>query len=478
MKLFDSTPRERSPLRWLILILCCISTFGDYYCFDNPGAVHEHLESQFSFLGENFEYYYNLLYSIYSIVNIFIPFIGGYLIKIYGNKSMFLVFAIIIVLGQLIVYLGCQNNSIYTMLIGRVIFGLGGDNLNVSQMTCVVEWFYKSENSFPMGLTLTISRVGSFLNDVLSPRFAGDTRDINGKLNATNAFKWGLYFSIFSLGNVLIMSLLDTYKTKALQNELLNNDINNNNIKDKEDNNDNNNMFYLIRKLNLMFWIISFLILLNYGCLMPFNYMAVGFFTKNFGLSKNLAGILMGMPFIMGAFFVPILGSVVDKFGYRAELVFSSGFFVLVSFILFNFFKPYFPLILLGFGYSIFACVLWPSIPIAVGDKDLAGIGYGVASGMQNISMSIHPMIIARILVKYKDYFYCLNFLVIVSLVSILVSGYLYYINENKYNKVLNMITYEDEISNNPGDKTNNINLNIELSNVQNKKYNELDEEN
>ena len=40
------------------------------------------------------------------------------------------------------------------------------------------------------------------------------------------------------------------------------------------------------------------------------------------------------------------------------------------------------------------------------------------------------------------------------------------------------MITYEDEISNNPGDKTNNINLNIELSNVQNKKYNELDEEN
>ena len=47
--------------------------------------------------------------------------------------------------------------------------------------------------------------------------------------------------------------------------------------------------------------------------------------------------------------------------------------------------------------------------------------------------MSIHPMIIARILVKYKDYFYCLNFLVIVSLVSILVSGYLYYINLPKF---------------------------------------------
>lgn len=71
--------------------------------------------------------------------------------------------------------------------------------------------------------------------------------------------------------------------------------------------------------------------------------------------------------------------------------------------------KPYFPLILLGFGYSIFACVLWPSISIAVEDKNLAGFGYGVSSGMQNVSMSINPMIIAKILVKYKSYFYFIN---------------------------------------------------------------------
>ena len=474
MKLFDSTPREKSPLRWLILILCCISTFGDYYCFDNPGAVHDHLESQFDFLGKNFEYYYNLLYSIYSIVNIFIPFIGGNLIKIYGNKNMFLVFAIIIVIGQLIVYLGCKYNSIYTMLIGRVIFGLGGDNLNVSQMTCVVEWFYKSETSFPMGLTLTISRIGSFFNDVLSPRLAGEDRDINGKLNATNAFRWGFYFSVFSLINVIIMYILDINKTKALQSEII---LNNNNIEvNKEEN--NNNMITLIKRLNLMFWIISLLILLNYGCLMPFNYMAVGYFTKTHNITKNIAGLLMGMPFIMGAFFVPILGFLVDKWGFRAELVFSSGFFLIIAFILFNLMKPYFPLILLGFGYSIFACVLWPSISIAVKDKDLAGFGYGVASGLQNVSMSINPMIIAQILVKYQSYLYCLIFLMIVSCVSILLSGYLYYINNTKYNYILNQINYEDENSREKNNIINNINIEIpNITNKSNKNYNELEEE-
>ena len=126
-------------------------------------------------------------------------------------------------------------------------------------------------------------------------------------------------------------------------------------------------------------------------------------------------------------------------------------------------------------GYSIFACVLWPSIHIAVGDKNLAGFSYGISSGFQNIGMSINPMIIAQILVKYKSYFYCLIFLMAMSCVSILTSGYLYYINNTKYNFILNRINYEDE---NKDEKKNNIN--IEMPNIQNnnKNYDELIEEN
>ena len=469
MKLFDSTPKEKSPLRWIILILCCISTFGDYYCFDSVGAVHDHLESQFHFLGKNFEYYYNLLYSEYSIENIFIPFIGGALIKIFGNKNMFIVFGLIIVLGQFIVYKGCSNNSIYTMLIGRIIFGLGGENLNVSQMACVVEWFYKSENSFPMGLTLTISRVGSFANDVLSPRFAGEEKDKEGYLNGTNAFKWGFYFSIFSIINILVMFILDKLKSKELKNSIISL---NNEVENAEINSNSNNIINLIKHLNLMFWIISILILIAYGCLLPFNYMAVGFFTKNFSVSKNLAGVLMGTPFLMGAFFVPLLGIFVDKWGYRTEMVLTSGFFLILSFILFSIINPYLPIILLGFGYSIFACVLWPAVSIAVREKNIVGFAYGVATCLQNISMSINPMIIAEILVIYQSYFYCLVFLSCFSLIFILLSGYLYYINNAYYKKILNLVTYEDEI---------NGNINIEIPNIRNdkekKNYNELEEE-
>ena len=464
MSLFDSTPKESSPLRWVILILCCISTFGDYYCFDSVGAVHDHLESQFYFLGNNFEYY--------SIVNIFIPFFGGTLIKLFGNKNMFIAFGIVIVIGQFIVYLGCKNNSIYTMFIGRIIFGLGGENLNVSQMACVVEWFYKSENSLPMGLTLTISRVGSFANDVLSPIFAGEKKDMNGHLNATNAFKLGLYFSVFSIINILIMYILDNLKSNEINKNIisLNNEVENAEINKRN----NSSIIFLIKQLSLIFWILSILILLDYGCLMPFNYMAVGFFTKNFSISKTLAGTLMGTPFLVGAILVPLLGAFVDKYGYRAEMVLSSGFFLLFSFILFIFMKPYFPLMLLGFGYSIFACVLWPAISITIKDKNIVGFSYGVATCLQNISMSINPMIIAQILVKYKSYYYCLIFLCIISIITISLSIYLYYINKVYYKKILNLVIYEDEIN-------NNSNINIEIPDIQNnnikRNYNELEEE-
>ena len=63
----------------------------------------------------------------------------------------------------------------------------------------------------------------------------------------------------------------------------------------------------------------------------------------------------------------------------------------------------------------------------------------------------------------------------IISFVSVLISGYLYFINSTKYNHILNRINYEDE---NNDEKKNNIN--IEIPNIQNnnKNYDQLEEEN
>jgi len=87
----------------------------------------------------------------------------------FGIRTMYMVFGIFILLGQFIFSFGCQKYSMNTMLIGRIIFGLGGECINICQNAMIVKWFFKSEIALPLGLTISVSRLGSVMNDVASP---------------------------------------------------------------------------------------------------------------------------------------------------------------------------------------------------------------------------------------------------------------------------------------------------------------------
>lgn len=147
---------------------------GDYYCFDTPGAMHNLLLKRFApIAGEiNFEYFYHMLYSVYSLPNILLPLIGGFLIFKFGYRTMFLIFGFCVLLGQLIFSIGCSTKSLYLMVLGRVIFGIGGESLNTTQYAVIIQWFAANELAFALGICLSVARFGSALNDVISPRIA------------------------------------------------------------------------------------------------------------------------------------------------------------------------------------------------------------------------------------------------------------------------------------------------------------------
>ena len=44
---------------------------------------------------------FNLLYSVYSLPNIIVPFLGGYLLDKFGSRKLILILSAIIFLGQL-----------------------------------------------------------------------------------------------------------------------------------------------------------------------------------------------------------------------------------------------------------------------------------------------------------------------------------------------------------------------------------------
>ena len=230
------------------------------------------------------------------------------------------------------------------------------------------------------------------------------------------------------------------------------------------------------KKLNKLFWILTMLCLSTYGFVLPFNYIATGFFTSTTlknrppNEARKMAGVYMGVPFFIGAIMVPIFGGVIDKFGNRTIMALISGVMCLITFIFFYIMEPIFPLILLGVSYSIFASVIWPSISIAVNDKERVGLAYGITTSFQSLGLAIHPMIVASLLVGFGSYNCCLLFFAFLGFVSMLFGMWLVY--ENQYNKkgLLDQVKFEDE------EEIKNCNKHIVIE--ENKNYRTFDEEN
>ena len=83
--------------------------------------------------------------------------------------------------------IGAFMGSFPLMILGRVFFGFGGESLCVSVQTLIQQWFNESLRSlaptsiarrfglglaFAMGLNLSLSRLGSVFNNIISPSVA------------------------------------------------------------------------------------------------------------------------------------------------------------------------------------------------------------------------------------------------------------------------------------------------------------------
>jgi MFS family permease len=66
------------------------------------------------------------LYSLYAFPNVIFPLIGGMLIDKIGARIVLIGTALICVIGHSIFSFGGIQNLLSVMLIGRVVFGIGG----------------------------------------------------------------------------------------------------------------------------------------------------------------------------------------------------------------------------------------------------------------------------------------------------------------------------------------------------------------
>ncbi|KAH9106702.1 hypothetical protein AeMF1_017761 [Aphanomyces euteiches] len=253
--------KSQLPMRWLVLFLSCTLMIGNYYCFDNPAALKSQLQQHFNDLpADRYEFLYNMLYTLYSIPNIVLPFFGGFLVDRLGARFTILLFASIITVGQIVFAIGCSTTQFNTMLFGRVIFGLGGESLGVAQSTLVASWFKNKELALALGINLSIARLGSVFNNELSPTIATD-------YNVSSALWVGVIMCGVSLIATLALIPIDkradaaitrTKKASSLPTKV----------------SDQSMSFSDLRQFGPLFWLLSISCMVVYGCVIPFNSVA------------------------------------------------------------------------------------------------------------------------------------------------------------------------------------------------------------
>ncbi|RQM20235.1 hypothetical protein B5M09_001587 [Aphanomyces astaci] len=436
--------KSELPMRWLVLFLSCTLMIGNYYCFDNPAALKSQLQQHFNNLpAERYEFLYNLLYTLYSIPNIILPFCGGFLVDRLGARVTLLIVPL------------------------------------------------------ALGINLSIARLGSVFNNELSPEIASE-------YNVSSALWVGVLMCGVSLIAALTLVPIDKRADAAIRRAT---GSSSSSLPVKATPSDQSmglhdlrQFGYLLPVLLLLpfsvrppyllcsplFWLLSISCMVVYGCVIPFNSVAssllmerdffkqppiecrrcdvgayarhncstlapscpsvppfswplpslsancsaittpqdqdacthlppyiseaaincdavawkLGKYTRAFCQHKSAAASAaatpMSVPYLMSAILSPFMGFAVDRVGCRAVLALAASFALIVVHLLLGLTDVtyWLPLALQGMAYCVFAAALWPSIPYVV-EPHMVGSAYGAITSIQNLGLAGFPLLVA-----------------------------------------------------------------------------------
>ena len=380
-------PEPSRPFRWVVLVSISLTMFGNYYVYDCIAPIADLLAKQLGFSDSNI----GLLQAIYSIPNVVMVLIGGYVVDRIGTRKAILIFGTLCFFGAVVTSL---SGALTVMASGRLIFGLGAESLIVAVTTAVAKWFRGKELSFAFGINLMISRAGSLLAQQ-SPSWAGFAYNY-----WRNPLLISVGFGALCVVGAIVYWILEVYAEKKYQ-------VGPAGATDKV-------VFSDIRSFGLSYWYIVALCITFYSAIFPFETFAYQFFMDAHQVTREAGGDLVGMLTLFTMFGTPFFGLFVDKLGKRALLMMLGSLLLIPVYLMmaymrsasyvtvylpssadghFGFVAHHLPPILLltmammGIAFSLIPAVMWPSVAYLVEQSKL-GTAYGLMTMIQNIGLA------------------------------------------------------------------------------------------
>ncbi|KPA85565.1 hypothetical protein ABB37_01829 [Leptomonas pyrrhocoris] len=396
---WDVLKQESKELRWYVLAVACFLTFGSYYIYDFPGSIgsgsgntiENFFKSHGHFYTESMNQY---LYSVYSWPNTVLSVVGGLLIDKYlGLRRAMLLFTSLILAGSVLFYIGVHNTTYWMLIVGRIVFGLGGESLSVSQSAFVARWFKGCRGmALAFGITISFSRVGSSFNFLFSPLIANNWGVEAAAIAGTGA-------CVVSVGACSVLVLADRYAertgylTPTTEEEgAAEADANAMKLSD-------------VVRMPFAYWLLCAVCVFCYTAIFPFMGVGKNFFEVKYGYSGDTAARYLSFYQITSAVASPVIGLVVDAVGRNTHwLILACSCFASIHVVFMTTMIPAPVLmVLMGGFYSFLVSGLWPSIPWVVPDN-VVGVAYGAMTSIQNIGLASFPMLAGAILDHFRRY--------------------------------------------------------------------------
>lgn len=348
--------------RWIVLAFISLAMFGNYYVYDSISPLADILKQQLGFSDSDI----GLLNAIYSIPNVFMVLIGGFIIDRIGTKRSTFIFAGICLLGALIT---AWRGTLEVMAAGRLVFGLGAESLIVAVTTAIAKWFRGKELSFAFGMNLTIARLGSFaaLN---SPSWASSYYE-NWQLPLLISVAAGVSCVV----GAVVYWILEGRAEKVYQ---VGGAVETEKV-----------VFADVFKFSTSYWFIVALCITFYSAIFPFQTFAVKFFIEAHGTTRELGGFLSSMLTLFAMIFTPLFGLLVDRVGKRSLfMMFGSSLLTPVYLMMaYTEVSLYVPMAIMGVAFSLIPAVMWPSVAYVV-DQFKLGTAYGLMTMIQNVGLA------------------------------------------------------------------------------------------
>lgn len=414
------------------LSLTCLLGFGAYFCYDSPAALQTELKQALNLTQAE----YMSMYAWYSWPNVFLCFIGGYLVdQVLGRQLGGIIFAGFVLFGQGILAFGVSKRSLVIMDIGRLIFGLGSETLAVTGNAYAVAWFSGSMLNLAFGMVLSVSRLGSTASlNILGPLFhkLNDTvvEEDLGEFTESGVLSETMFIAgiacCMSFVIACLLAFLDKKFHKKVQDfdsviqcddeqapliqpelvdgfenvedeDLLDDSLES--LDDFEDSQSTTKFFDITEILNFPggVWLLLAICVFYYSSVFPLISQGVEFFQSWFGVSAKEARMLNSVVYTMSLPCSPIMGMVIDRTKHNVVWVFIAICLTITAHALMACVKwfaltPWVPMIILGLGYSILACSLWPMVSFLVPQKKLA-TAYGFMQAIQNLGLALTAML-------------------------------------------------------------------------------------